>query len=96
MREMVRLVAVLAPLLLSILLGWAVLGPLSLGSGEKDIILVIPLLMWSFFYLVCHLILWWRHAAFGRSMIVSSIAATALVVVSWIVLVVVLQAGFRP
>ncbi|PIX59585.1 MAG: hypothetical protein COZ47_11635 [Lysobacterales bacterium CG_4_10_14_3_um_filter_64_11] len=67
---------------------WLVSGPLSLGGGEKDIFLSIPLLLWSFVFLVGYLLLWLRGARLARSIAVSAAIATVVVAVAWVVLLV--------
>jgi hypothetical protein len=87
-----RILVPLLPFLLTLLFAWLVAGPLSLGGGEKDIFLVIPLLLWSLIFAGCYLILWWRRSALGRSVVISAACATALVIVSVIFLAVAWQA----
>jgi hypothetical protein len=88
-----RLLVAVVPFLLTLLFAWLVSGHLSLGGGEKDIFLVIPLLLWSVLFLCCYLVLWWRRFALGRSVAVSAGFATALVVIAWVVLAIALQVG---
>jgi hypothetical protein len=86
MHAALRVVLALVPLLVTVLFGWTVSGPLSLGAGEKDIILVIPLALWSFCYLGCFVVLWWRGARLARTIGWSTAIATVLVVVASIAL----------
>ena len=88
-----RLLVAVVPFLVTFLFAWLVSGQLSLGGGEKDLFLVIPLLLWSALFLCCYLLLWWRRFAFGRSVVVSAGFATALVVIAFIFLAIALQAG---
>lgn len=79
------------PLLLSLAPAWLVTGPVSLGGGEKDILLVIPFVLWSFFYLCACLVFWWRGVSLGRSLAWSSGLASGLIVMAMVVLYFVLQ-----
>ena len=75
------------PLLLSGVLVWLTMeGHLNFGGGEKDVLLAIPLLLWSLAYLSCYLVLWWRGCPTKRSVVVSSGLATGLVLLAWTVL----------
>jgi hypothetical protein len=85
-----RLLLAVAPLLLTVLFGWLTMeGHLNFGGGEKDIFLLIPLLLWSFVWFCTFLTLWWRRSPVGRSLKFSAAIATALVVSAWIILAVV-------
>ena len=87
MQVLLRLFLAIVPLLITVLLAWIVMaGYLSLGGGEKDIFLVVPLLIWSMVYLCSFLTLWWRRASIGRSVSVSAGFATGLVVMAFLVL----------
>lgn|GEM_PF-958522 len=86
-----RLLVAVAPFLLTFLFAWLVSGPLSLGGGEKDILLAIPLLLWSLLFLCCYLVLWWRRFTLSHSITVAAGFATALIVVAWLVLIIALQ-----
>lgn len=87
----VRLLVAVAPCLMTLLFAWLVTGPLSLGGGEKDILLVIPLLFWSLLFCGSQLVLWWRSVGMGRSIAISAGVATVLVIVAMGVLAIVLQ-----
>ena len=82
----------LLPLLLTLVVAWLIAGPLSLGGTEKDILLVIPLLLWSLLFAGCCVMLWRRNLALGRSVIISAASATALLFVCMVALAVVWQA----
>jgi len=87
MNVLFRLLLAVAPLLLTVLFGWLVMdGYLNFGGGEKDIFLLIPLLLWSFVYLCCYLVFWWRQCGLGRSVALSSVIATGFVVIAWVIL----------
>lgn len=68
------------PLLITLLLGWLTMeGYLNFGGGEKDIILALPLLLWSVVYLCCYLALWWRRLSTARSVAGSGVLASGVV-----------------
>ena len=82
-----RLTLALAPLALTLLFAWLTMeGYFSFSSGEKDILIAVPLLIWSLVYLCSSLVLWSRRAAIGRSVATASTFATAIVAVAWLVL----------
>jgi hypothetical protein len=82
-----KLLLAFVPLLLTVIFAWLVMdGYLNFGGGEKEIILAVPLLIWSLVYLCCYLVLWWRRITLGRSIAVSSGLATGFVVIAWVVL----------
>jgi len=87
----VRLLVAVAPILLTLLFAYLAAGPLSLGGGEKDILLAIPLLLWSLLFCGAQLVLWWRRVALGRSIAIAAGVATVLVIVAMTVLAIALQ-----
>jgi hypothetical protein len=75
MRIVVRVVLSLLPLAMTPVLGYLLAqGHINLGGGEKDIILVVPWLVWSLLFAVSSGIFWRR----GHSM-TSSAWRSALV-----------------
>lgn len=76
----IKILIAAGPLILTLLLGWRVAGGLSLGGGEKDIVLVLPLLLWSILFLFCFLWLWKRKASNLRSASLSALVATGLTI----------------
>ena len=87
MRILVNLFAAVAPLLITLLLAWLVMEDhLSLGGGEKDLILAVPLLFWSLIYLFCYAVLWLRRSAIRRAIAVSAGLATGVLAIASIVL----------
>jgi hypothetical protein len=83
-----RLLLAIAPLLLTVLFGWLVMDAyLNFGSGERDIFLIVPPLIWSLVYLCCYLVLWWRRSAIGRLVGLSAGVATGVVLIAWFVLI---------
>lgn len=71
-----RIAIALAPLLLTLLLGWLTVRGLSLGAGEKDVFLMLPLLAWAlvFFFACC--VYWWRGAEPMRAALRAAVVAT--------------------
>lgn len=87
MRVALRALAAVTPLLLTFLIAALLMeGHLNAGGGEKDILLAIPLLLWSLVFLVSSAALGWRGVALGRATAVSAGIATALVVLLWLVI----------
>lgn len=62
-------------------------GYLNFGGGEKDIFLVLPLLLFSLIFLLSCLIMWWRGVAHGRAARFSAVVSLSAVVVAWLALV---------
>lgn len=82
-----RVLLALAPLLLTILFTWLVAeGHLGFGGGEKEILLALPLAIWSLVYLLCCLVLWWRRSALRRAIAISAALASGVVAAAWLVL----------
>lgn len=83
-----RLVAALSPLALCLVLAWLVTaGPLGLGGGEKDVLLVVPVALWSVVFAVASLVMWARGASLARASQVASLVAFAMVVIAFVLLV---------
>ena len=82
-----RLLLAVAPFLLTVLFGWLTMeGHLNFGGGEKDIFLLLPLLLWSFVWLCTFITFWWRHSPLRRALLVSAAISTAVVVTAWVIL----------
>ncbi len=65
----VRLTTALLPLVLTPALASAInRGLLNFGGGEKDIILVVPWVLWSAAYATAALVYWRRRAGLARSL----------------------------
>lgn len=80
-----RSLLALAPLLLALLFGWlTVEGRLNLGAGEKDIVLVLPVLAWALLFACACAVNWWRGAATTRGATWAAIVATALLLVPFL------------
>jgi hypothetical protein len=79
---MVRMLVALTPLAASLAFAWLLMGSLSLGGGEKDVLLSVPPLLWSLvFFLVC-LAQWWRRVPLKPTVAWAAGIATAVVVVA--------------
>jgi hypothetical protein len=89
-RLLPTLLTAIAPLLATAALGWAVMdGPLDLGAGEKDILLLVPLVLWSVAFLVAMPVLCLRGVALRRAAGLAAALATALLAVLFLVMLVV-------
>ena|SRR5438093_11955673 len=76
----VRIVTAFAPLLLTPALSRAINnGTLTFGGGEKDIILIIPWLLWSVGFATAALVGWRRHVRLSWSLVWSAAWATGIV-----------------
>ena len=87
MRILPRLPIAILPLALSFLFGYLLTGPLSLGGGEKDILLAIPLVAWSVLFLVCFLVLSLRRRPLLWSFGVAACVSAGLLLVAWLAFV---------
>ena len=76
----IRLLVAITPLGASLLFAWLLMGPLSFGGGEKDVLLAIPLIAWSALYLAVCLVLWWRRVPLRPSIAWAGGLATAIIV----------------
>jgi hypothetical protein len=86
MRIAFRLLIAVLPLALSFLFGYLLTGPLSLGGGEKDILLAIPALAWSVLYLACSLFFWAHRRPLLWSFGIAASVATVLLLVAFLAL----------
>jgi hypothetical protein len=77
----------LLPLALTPVLGFLISdGYLNLGGGCKDIILLIPWLLWSLVYSLFFIVLWIRGRSLGRLTAYSIAGASGVIVLVWIML----------
>lgn len=75
----VRIVSAFAPLLLTPALSRAINnGTLNFGGGEKDIVLLIPWLLWSIAFATAALVCWRRHVRLGSSLLWATAWATGI------------------
>jgi len=82
-----KLAICLLPLALTPLWGFLISeGYLNFGGGCKDIILLIPWLLWSLFYSLFFIVLWIRGRSLGRLIAYSIAGAIGVIVLVWIML----------
>jgi len=82
-----RLLVAVAPFLLTLLFAGLVMeGHLNFGSGEKDIFLAVPLLLWSGVFFLSMMVLWIKRIVFGRSIKIAIGIATGLALLMWLAL----------
>lgn len=75
----IRLGSALIPLLLTPVLVWLVAeGYLSLGSGEKDLLIAVPWLVWALAFMVVALLAWYRRLSLSRALVLAAIGATGV------------------
>ena len=85
-----RLAVAFAPLLVGVALAWAVTsGPLGFGGGEKDILLVLPLLALALVYALVSLLMWALHASLSRASAVAAVVSLVTLVVAIVVVAVI-------
>ena len=58
-------------------------GYVNLGGGEKDIILILPLGIWSILYAIAFAVTWARRRSTRESLKRGVLVATIAVVISW-------------
>ena len=82
-----KLVLCLGPLavtpLLVLLIGE---GYLNFGGGEKDLILVLPWLLWSLLYAIVFGVCWSRKLPLKRILSYAAGGATVFVILAWLAL----------
>jgi hypothetical protein len=82
-----KIVVCLLPLGLTPLLGFLISeGYLNLGGGCKDIILLLPWLLWSLVYSFFFILLWIKGRPFGRLIAYSVAGASGVIVLVWIIM----------
>ncbi len=82
-----RILTALGPLMITPGVSWAIAGGyLNFGGGEKDIILLVPWVLWSIIFASAALLCWWRRVALGRSLLWATVWATGTLVVLGLVL----------
>ena len=86
-RFLTKIAICLLPLALTPLWGFLISeGYLNLGGGCKDIILLIPWLLWSLVYSVFFIVLWIRGRPFGQLIAYSVAGASGVIVLVWIIM----------
>jgi hypothetical protein len=94
LKSLTKMAACLGPLALTPLLAFLISEDyLSFGGGCKDIILLIPWLVWSAAYVLIFIGLWIKKHSFGWLVGYSAAGATGVVALAWIILLVVSLSG---
>ncbi len=84
-----RLILCILPLALTPLLGFLIADSyLNFGGGEKDLLLLIPWMIWSLVYFVLFLVFWRRKLSIKRGCGYAAAGATWVLVVIYLVLLV--------
>ena len=68
-------------------------GRIDLGGGEKDLVWILPWLLWSLLFGGSAMFLWWRRWSLSRSLARSAAIAIAGVLVAMGVLAILGQLG---
>ncbi len=63
-------------------------GTLDFGSGDKDIFILVPWVIWSLFYFLSCMVLWGRGVKLGRAAALAGTIASALLLVAFLLLAV--------
>ncbi len=85
----VRFFLAILPTALTPLLAYLIAdGTLNFGGGEKDLVLLLPWLVWSFIYMVCFIVLWIKRVSLLKSLVISGVIALLIIVVLWLILLV--------
>ena len=75
------------PLALTPLWGYLIAdGYLNFGGGEKDLLLLIPWILWSLLYLVIFVVSWLKRLPMKRGLAYSAGGASVVLVLVWLVL----------
>ena len=89
LRVSLRLFLSILPLALTPLLEFFIAdGYLNLGGGEKDVLLLIPWILWSLLYLIFFLASWWIKVPVTRGLAYASGGATGVLAFIYVILVV--------
>jgi hypothetical protein len=82
-----RLGICLFPLALTPLWGYLIAESyLNFGAGEKDLVLLVPWILWSLLYLVIFVMSWLKHVSIKRGFCYSAGGATAVLLLAWFVM----------
>jgi hypothetical protein len=82
-----RLVICVAPIAITPLLALAIgEGYLNFGGGEKDLLLLIPWLLWSVLFAIVFVACWVKKLPVGKSTAYAAGIAFAVLAVSWVAL----------
>ena len=58
-------------------------GYLNFGGGEKDLLLLIPWILWSLFYAIIFIILWVKRKNMIKSIYFAAGGSTGLMILIW-------------
>lgn len=87
MKSVVPFLVSIVPLALTPLLVWTISeGYVDLGGGEKDLIMVLPWMVWSVFFAGAFLIASRKGHSIGASSLRAAGWATGLIVCLWLLL----------
>jgi len=82
-----RITLCILPLALTPL--WAFLisdGYLNFGGGEKDLLLLIPWLIWSVIYMIIFVVSWIKKLSIKKGLTHSAGSSTVILVLIWLVM----------
>ncbi|HLD46429.1 MAG TPA: hypothetical protein VJA64_01300 [Desulfobaccales bacterium] len=86
MRIVLRLTLSLLPLgLTPLLLHLIGYGYLNFGGGCKDVVMIIPWMIWSLLYLIISIVGWRKHWSIAKGIAYSAIGATGLLALLFLV-----------
>ena len=75
----------IAPLGLTPILAFLIAeGYLNFGGGEKDLLLLIPWILWAIIYSIIYVVQWIKKTNIIRGLYISAGGATGLTVLLWI------------
>ncbi len=84
-----RLILSIVPLALTPLLGFLIAeGYLNFGGGEKDLLLLIPWMVWSVVYFVLFLIFWKRKFSIQKGLGYAAGGATGALALIYVVMLI--------
>lgn len=79
-----HLITLLLPLLLTPVFGFLLAeGHLNLGGGEKDLLLLLPWLLWSILFILCGALLRKRPVSYGRWLGTSLAYSFGIIALLW-------------
>jgi len=95
-RIVVSILIASVPFAATLLFGYLIAeSVLNFGSGEKDLFLVLPALLWSLIFALALLVFRLRGARIARSTARAAIVATVLLVLAWLGLLVLVTPGIH-
>ena len=85
MRTIITLILCFLPLGLTPLFGYLLAeGWVNLGGGEKDLLMLIPWLIWSLTFSIVFIVFWVKKRSLQTIIIYAVTAATALLFILWL------------